>query len=167
MKTTKALVTLLLLSLLIISSCKSGTRSAAEETAAGISQQTGSASSTDLPAGSFVKATIDGKAWEATKITPDISAGSDYKRVTGEHGDVSISFQVWKPMAGKKITLTEDHVIDFWAKDGIFGGRKGEISINEAKDGWLEGTFFFTATSQGSTDTHEITNGSFRVPITE
>ena len=114
--------------------------------------------------GTYLKATIDGDAWEANSMIPDMDPNSSYKRIHGENGDISISFSLWKPTTGDKRVFSEDNAVDFWTSDGIFGGRKGEVVVTRADDKFVEGTFFFSATSDGKT--HEVTNGTFRVQAT-
>lgn len=151
-----------------LAACNS-TASEAEQLADKIKETTAAttpAAEEPLSNGIYMKATIDGKAWEANKMVPDMSPNSSYKRIQGEKGDINISFQLWKPQTGMKKQFSEDYAADFWAEDGIFGGRKGEVTVTKADDKFIEGTFYFTATTVNGTGQHEITNGSFRVAAT-
>lgn len=114
-------------------------------------------------AGSYLQATIDGKDWTATDVKTDHNPSSSYKLVHGEAGETIISFQLWKPTTGMKRSFGEDFAAEFWTDDGIFGGRKGELTITKADDQWVEGTFYFTATSMNTEGKHEVTNGKFKV----
>jgi len=116
--------------------------------------------------GTFVKATIDGKEWEAKRMVQDASVNSSYKLVCGEDDDITIRFSIWQPEAGRTRKLGSDMVIDFWNGDEILGGRSGEITITRADEKWVEGTFHFTATQMDSDKKYEITNGSFRIATT-
>lgn len=157
------------LALLLIIACCNSAQSEAEKTA----QQIKEARAANTPAaetpsdnGVYIKATIDGKPWQAEKMIPDMDPNSSYKRIHGEKGETMISFQLWKPQTGMKRDFREDYVADFFAEDGIFGGRTGEVTVTKADDQFIEGTFYFTATSTADHTKHEISNGSFRVAAT-
>jgi hypothetical protein len=113
--------------------------------------------------GAYLKATIDGKKWEASKMT-HYRPGSDYKLVNGETKNFTITFQVHKPTTGMKRAFNENNVADFLTDDGFFGGKKGEVTVTKVDDKWIEGSFYFTATSSRSNKTYEVTNGFFRIP---
>lgn len=100
--------------------------------------------------GTFVKATIDGKEWEAMRMVQDASPGSSYKLVHGEDDDITIHFSIWQPEVGRTRKLGEDMAIDFWKGDDILGGRSGEITVTRVDEQWVEGTFHFTATQMNS-----------------
>jgi hypothetical protein len=154
--------------LLIIAACNS-TQSEAEETARQIKETMKAntpAAETPSENGIYLKATIDGKPWQAEKMIPDMDPNSSYKRIHGEKGEIMISFQLWKPQTGMKREFKEDYAADFFSEDGIFGGRKGEVIVTKADDQFIEGTFYFTATTTANNTKHEITNGSFRVAAT-
>lgn len=146
-------------------SCNSS-KSEAEKTADKIQQTIQSTKpGTDPVAktGSWLKATIDGKEWEATHMLTDNDPNSSYRQVSGEGGDVTISFQLWKPEAGRVRKLGDDMAIDFWTGDDILGGRVGEIVVTRADNQWVEGTFHFSATKSDGGKTYEVTKGSFRI----
>lgn len=160
----------LLMATISIIACQSNSASEAARKAGEISETikaTTPEGSTTSETGVYMKATIDGKEWSAAKMIPDNDPGSSYKRIHGEAGDIMISFQLWKPTTGMKRSFGEDNAADFWTEDGIFGGRKGEVTVTKADDQWVEGTFYFTATSIESNKTHEVTRGSFRVAATK
>jgi hypothetical protein len=115
--------------------------------------------------GFYMKATVDGKEWVATHMLPDESTSSSYERISGERGDFSISFQLWKPNVGTKLQLNEAHAADLFSEEGIFGGRKGEIIVTKFDGQWMEGEFRFTANSSMSKKIYEVTNGFFRVAV--
>lgn len=152
-----------------LSSCNSS-KSEAEKTAENIkdmSTNKGTLGSKPVSeTGTFVKATIDGKEWKATRMVQDASPNSSYKLVHGEDDDIIINFNIWQPEVGRIRKLGEDMSIDFWKGDDIMGGRSGEIVITRADEQWVEGTFHFTATQMNSSKKVEVTNGSFRIATT-
>ena len=115
-----------------------------------------------------MKAKIDGKDWSARGIIPDFDGHSSYQHVVGEKGEDGISFQLWKQgiVVGKKIPFGEDHAVDFTLEgvSGFMSGKSGEAVVTNFDDQWLEGTFFFTATSRSSDKKIEVTDGKFRIP---
>jgi hypothetical protein len=114
--------------------------------------------------GIYLKATIDGKEWVAESITRDNPGNSSYRQVNGETPDYTISFQLWKPNTGDKRPFSEDNVANLLSDDGFFGGRKGQVTVTKADNTWIEGEFYFTATSTMSDKKYEVTNGFFRIP---
>ena len=165
--------TLLTVSIAVIltasfASCNSS-KSEAEKVADTIKEASAQGSPGTKPVsetGTFVKATIDGKEWEAKRMMQDAPASSSYKLVYGEDDDITIRFSIWQPKAGVTRKLGSDMVIDFWNGDEILGGRSGEFTITRADEQWVEGTFHFTATQMDSDKKYEITTGSFRIATT-
>src|SRR5687767_10419310 len=115
------------------------------------------------PAGTYMKATINGKEWTASKTFPDYSTNSNYKKVHFETDAYFISFSLYKPTTGNKRSFGEENAADFGADDDYFSAKKGEVTVTKADDKWIEGSFYFTATSSRSNKVYEITNGSFRI----
>jgi hypothetical protein len=144
---------------LLIFSCG---QSDAQKKASEISGVVDQSSATETN-GSWLKATIDGKKWQASKMT-DYRAGSDYKLVSGQGDDFTISFQIHKPTEGMTREFRDDNVADFWSDDGVFGGRKGKVTITKIDAQWIEGSFYFTANSTSSNKTYEVKDGLFRIP---
>lgn len=166
----KALLTVSIAVILMASftSCNSS-KSDAEKAADTIKEAAAQGSPGTKPVSetnTFVKATIDGKEWEAKRMMQDASVNSSYKLVCGEDDDITIRFSIWQPEAGRTRKLGEDMVIDFWNGGEILGGRSGEITITRVDEKWVEGTFHFTATQMNSDKKYEITNGSFRIATT-
>lgn len=118
--------------------------------------------------GYFMKARIDGKEWKASAMLPNDNSNS--RRIAGENKGESISFSIYMKglTAGKKIAFSDDHAADLFTNDevGIWGGRKGEIEITQINDQVLEGKFYFTASTSRSSNTLEVTEGFFRLPLT-
>jgi hypothetical protein len=65
----------------------------------------------------------------------------------------------------KKIVFGEDEAVDLATNDhiGLWGGKKGEMEITKLDDTVAEGKFFFTASTNRSAKTIEITEGFFRI----
>lgn len=114
---------------------------------------------------SYLKATIDGKKWAATKTGPRYGPESNYKLVSGETKDITINFQLYKPYTGMKRQFGADYEANFITDDGFFSGKKGEVTVTRADEKWIEGTFYFTASSSSSDKIYEVTNGSFKIPV--
>jgi hypothetical protein len=118
--------------------------------------------------GYYMKARIDGHEWVAKAMLPNDN--SDSRRIQGENNGESIGFYLW--MRGlendKKINFSESNAVDLFTNDdvGIWGGRKGEIEITKIDDNVLEGNFHFTASTGSSNKTLEVTDGFFRLPLT-
>ena len=120
---------------------------------------------TEIPTtegGWTMTATVDGKPWEAATVIPPAQAG----RVIGSYKDGYINLPYWKQWkAGKQYNISETSAALFMAvgKPVLWTGRIGQIQVTKLTDAWLEGTFYFTATTTGSDKKVEVTNGFFRV----
>ncbi len=119
--------------------------------------------------GYYMKAKIDGKEWQAAYMMPDESTNSSYLRISGENNGVSITFTLSARSlkTGKMDAFSESHAVDFSTNEegGIFGGTKGEVLITNSDGKWVEGKFYFTATTSRLATVHEVTEGVFRVPF--
>ena len=122
-----------------------------------------------IATGYTMRAKLDGKSWVAGAMMPPDYAG----RIAGDHGKESISLPYSKDVrslqVGNKRVFGEDNAVDLFTDEeeasGIWGGRKGEMEITKVTDQWVEGKFFFTATSTRSTQKREVTEGFFRIPF--
>lgn len=152
---------------LFVLSCNSNNQNNAEKKADEISNITTQSSDAEKPNpdGSYLKATINGKEWKASKTGPGYGPDSDYKLIAGEAKDITINFRLHKPFAGMKKQFGVDYEANLITDDGFFSGKKGEVFVTSADEKWIEGTFYFTATSSNSDKMYEITNGSFRISI--
>lgn len=116
----------------------------------------------------YMKATIDGKPWVASRLIPDPDKRNDDYRVTGSTDDITIGFYVWVPhlKAGDVTKFNENHAADFITNDDIafYGGRTGKFTVTKVDADGFEGTFFFTANTVRGSGQHEITNGVLRFP---
>lgn len=114
--------------------------------------------------GYMMSAKINGKHWTAgAMMSPELAS-----RIVGYNNGESIGLPYDRRdmVAGNKIKFNKNNVVDLFTNDGgILGGSKGEMEITKVKDGWAEGKFFFTATSQNSNNTAEVTDGLFRVSL--
>jgi hypothetical protein len=138
-------------------------QSDAQKKASEISGVTDQSPVTETTDAAFLKATIDGKEWQASKMT-SYGAGSDYKLVNGEAKDITVSFQIHRPTAGLVREFRDDYVADLITDEGFFGGRKGKVTVTKVDDKWIEGNFYFTANSDRSSKTYEVKNGLFKIP---
>jgi hypothetical protein len=111
--------------------------------------------------GPFMTCLIDGKEWKATGLYPINFS----ERICGKYKSGYISFPVPDLRPGNKHPLNDHWVVDFSPADdpGIWDGKVGEIEITKIADGWVEGTFHFTATGLKEDQKMVITNGFFRV----
>ena len=116
----------------------------------------------------YMKATIDGKPWTATKLIRDNSISSNNYRVTGTVNGTTIGFYVYLPhlKAGDAARFYEGNVADFITNDEnvFYGGSTGKFVVTKLDDQGFEGTFYFTAGSTGVSKKFEVTGGSLRFP---
>lgn len=171
------------LALLLLIACNSNGQTAAQKEAKKTADEIQKTMNANGPkmvatstAGYYMKAVIDGKPWEAIRMYPTESAqsvGSIFGE-TGEYlkpGSIAIGIPVKTIKrflyTGKKYEFKEGRAVDFILDENTFGGYKGELTITKIDDNWVEGTFFFSATSTSAPGKHEITNGVFRVAITK
>lgn len=168
MKTTLALTILAAFTLMTMSCTNSSTQApqkAKELQSAIKNMMPGSiASSAD---GYSMKAKINGKQWTADVMMPAEAAG----RIVGYHNGESIGlpYDIRDMVVGNKITFGPNNATDLITHDdiGMWGGRKGEMEITKVDDKYAEGTFFFTGSTDTSSKTMDVTEGFFRVPITD
>jgi hypothetical protein len=170
---TKLVAAFALLSL-FTSGCGSSTQQAAKNQAAKTDNATSQRSTADftlpgmkpgtMPVGCYLRATIDGKKWEATEMTPDSSHPSQLP-VNGKNGSSSITFVIdgVHVELGKPHNLSEMDHITYWGGGGFFvGAESGQVTITKMDDQFIEGTFNFTAEKDGRKIT--CTDGQFRIP---
>ena len=114
----------------------------------------------------FLKATVNGKPWTATRVFREPDARSSYYLVSGESNGMTIGFNVYHAH------MKEGDVKDFGAnlaylkdgESGFDGGKTGKVTITKVDDNGFEGTFYFTATSDYHPEIYKVTSGSFRSP---
>jgi hypothetical protein len=154
-------------SIVCLAHCKSKAQNEAEQAAMNIvkTMDETSPESKANTSGFYMKATIDGKKWEATKMTPDYSADASYKLIHGETPEITLTYNLYMPETGKKIEFSNEEMITLMTDNGIFSGKKGELIVTDANDKWIEGKFHFTATSSSLPKVIEVKDGSFRVAM--
>ncbi|MEO7445717.1 MAG: hypothetical protein ABIT96_10110 [Ferruginibacter sp.] len=112
--------------------------------------------------GYYMKAIIDGKEWVATSMMPP----EEPSRIIGEKNGESISLPYDRRdmVVGKKRNF-ETYAVDLLLNDdvAIWGGHKGEMVITKIDDKSAEGNFYFTASSDNTTKTIQVTDGFFRI----
>ncbi len=153
----------------ILLSCNNAQNDAvkqAQQVQAAIKENTPGSTATSADAYSM-KAKIDGKKWVADAMMPPEAAG----RIIGYYNDESIGLPYDRRylVVGKKIMFDENHAVDLMTNDdvGIWGGRKGEMKITKVDDKFAEGSFFFTGSTSRSDKTVEVTDGFFRIPLSD
>ena len=113
--------------------------------------------------GYTMRAKIDGKEWTATSMMPPETAGRIVGYMNAEY--IGLPYDKGSLAMGKKNIFGEANAVDLSTDDaGSLGGRKGEMQITKVDENWIEGTFFFTASTSGSNKTVEVTDGFFRIP---
>ena len=122
--------------------------------------------------GYFMKAKIDGKDWAAVSMMPieGIDRAIGY---TGDGGYISLpGIKKTRPQ-GYILTLGEAYGADIYIvgdkslidKDGnaiLLDKQEGKIEITKRDGEWIEGRFYFTATSSKSDKKKQVTEGYFR-----
>lgn len=108
-------------------------------------------------------AKIGGKDWSATSIISPEAAG----RIVGDNNGVYISlpYDIDEMIVGYKNIFSHTNAADLMTNDdvGLWGVYKGEMEITKVVDGWAEGKFFFTGSSDAKTI--EVTDGFFRISL--
>ena len=117
----------------------------------------------------YLKAKINGKDWEASKLTPDPDASNLY-HVSAENGGVSIAFYVLTEHmhVGSSRKFREGNVADFGYPDNIvfYGGETGGYTVTKVDDDGFEISFHFTATNEKApANVFEVSDGTLRFPF--
>jgi hypothetical protein len=148
----------------VLYSCSNSAQKTADEVQATIKESTPGSIATSAD-GYTMKAKLDGKEWDAGSMTPVEASG----RIIGyNHGEyIGLPYSKSDMVAGRKNIFGPDNAVDLSTNDnaGLWGGQKGEMEITKVDDKWIEGKFFFTATSSASGKTIEVTDGFFRIPV--
>ena len=151
---------------LVLCSCSEGQRhqdiEAKKTTASIIENRPGSVPTTSN--GYMMHAKLEGKIWMAISMMPPSETG----RIIGyNHGeDIGLPYDSLMILPGTKIIFGESNSVDLSSVDdvGMWMGKTGEMEITAMNDHWLEGKFFFTATSSNSKKSLSVTDGFFRIP---
>lgn len=115
--------------------------------------------------GFSMKTKLDGKDWVATSMMPQDLSSRIVGYRNGEY--IGLPYDRRYLVVGKIVKFGENNAVDLSTKDdaGFWGGRKGQMQITRVDENTAEGTFFFTASSSGTTRTIEVTDGSFRIVL--
>lgn len=117
-----------------------------------------------LPEGCYLRATVNGKHWEATGMTPDFS-GSSSMVVNGcnKAGFLNFSINGRPNNVGKPRKFHDTHAVMFWDENNEdWFGKSGSVTVHKFDSQFIEGTFSFTAQKNGKMVV--CTDGEFRVP---
>ena len=117
-----------------------------------------------MPEGCYLRATIKGKRWEATGMTPDFTRSS-LSVVNGRNKNGFLNFNINNRLAkvGKPREFRDTNAAMYWDEnDEDWFGKSGSVTVNKIDERFIEGTFNFTAEENGKTVV--CTNGEFRVP---
>lgn len=119
------------------------------------------------PQGYSLKATVNGNQWAASSMMPPDAAG----RIIGYQSEeyIGLPFSKSSLAAGTRTVFGEEEAVDLALDDDvkIYAGKKGGMEITKNDGKWAEGKFYFTATSSRSAKTIEVTDGFFRIPLSQ
>jgi hypothetical protein len=148
----------------ILHSCSNSEQKTADQVQTAIKENTPGSIPT-APDGYTMKAKLDGKKWDAVSMMPAEAAGRIIGYSYGEY--MGLPYSNSDMVVGRKTMFGPDNAVDLSTNDnaGMWAGQKGEMEITKVDDNWIEGKFFFTATSSGSGKTIEVTDGFFRIPV--
>jgi len=119
--------------------------------------------------GITLTAKIDGKEWKATGIMPPDRAGL----IVGENNGESITlpyYDIHNFLANYKKKLGGSHgLAEMRLNDDValWTGTKGELEITKVDANWAEGKFYFTAKGFQTDKTKEVTDGFFRISLSD
>jgi hypothetical protein len=116
--------------------------------------------------GYTMKAKVGGKDWIAVSMMPPELSGT----IVGffNPGElIALPYDRRDLVVGNKTIFGEHRIVRLGLDGDIsaWESKNGEMEITKADGKWAEGKFFFTAFSDRSTKTVEVTEGYFRVPI--
>ncbi|PSL45713.1 hypothetical protein CLV51_104420 [Chitinophaga niastensis] len=164
------LYSLLMISICLLTACQSQQQSDAKKLAAGIQgavKEHSPGSIATSATGYSMKAKINGKDWVAVAMMP--IQGID--RVIGyidDGGYIGLGVNKDEPQ-GRKLNINETNAADLYIVNGgeaLLDKTKGQIVITKQDGQWMEGTFYFTASSSQADKTIQVTDGTFRIPLT-
>src|SRR6187200_2998997 len=116
-----------------------------------------------MPENCYLRATVNGKRWEATAMTPDLDRSSILE-INGRKQSGFINFTIGgrNIKTGKPRKFTEQHPVLFYENHESYLATSGEWVVNKVDEHFVEGTFSFTVNDKGKS--FVCTNGEFRVP---
>ena len=114
--------------------------------------------------GYTMTATLNGKPWKAQAIFPPAMSG----QILGRYEESTIALPYWDQYkAGSKNNFSSPgRGVSFVApgSDDLWSANVGEMEITKVTPDWMEGRFYFTATSKDDANKKiEVTNGFFRI----
>ncbi|MEO6819392.1 MAG: hypothetical protein ABI266_01250 [Ginsengibacter sp.] len=158
-----------IMSILVISSfsCNSQNKTVAEKQAGDIQKMVKANSPGYMSTSNeyYMKAKINGKEWVADEIMASDNAGRMIGKKNGEL--IGFPFELRYTKTGAKTNFKDDAVDIFMNDDvKIWGGHIGEMVFTAVGDNYAEGKFYLTGTSSDSNKQLAITEGVFRIPLT-
>ena len=115
--------------------------------------------------GFSMKAKLDGKDWVATSMMPQDLSSRIVGYRNGEY--IGLPYDRRYLVVGNIVKFGENNAVDLSTKDdaGFWGGRQGQMQITRVDENAAEGTFYFTASSSGTSRRIEVTDGTFRIVL--
>lgn len=114
--------------------------------------------------GYLMMAKIDGKLWQSTSMADIKVSGRIVGYCNGQY--IGLPYNKSYLVTGKKIKIDQEEAADLFLKEGCsYPLTKGQIEITKAGDNWAEGTFYFSTFCSSSDKTVIITDGFFRIPV--
>jgi hypothetical protein len=146
--------------------CQSPAQEQAQQTAAAIQDAMASYGPpmVDTSDGGYtLQAVVDGKPWKATGMMEINASNEHFIRGTGDQIQLDFYIDREHPYLGKERPLGEGHSADLMIGDGSWHAIDGSYTIDKADPALIEGRFHFTAQKFQSSETVEVTDGTFRV----
>jgi hypothetical protein len=153
------------LAVCVLAACQSPAQEQAQQTAAAIQDAMKSYGPpmVDTSDGGYVlQAVIDGKPWKATRMMEINGSNEHLIRGTGDEVQLGFYIDSEHPYLGRERPLGEGHSADLMIGDGSWHAVKGGYTIDKVDPASIEGRFHFTAQKFQSSETLEVTDGTFR-----
>ena len=116
-----------------------------------------------------MRAKINGREWAAEEMMASDDAGRIIGQTKGDKREsISLPFTLRYAKNGE-VTNFKNSAVDITTNDeeGLWGGNEGEMTFTNVGDTYAEGKFNVIATANGSTRKLVVTDGVFRIPITD
>lgn len=120
--------------------------------------------------GLYTEAKVDGKEWKADWMFVDPDPDNSINVNAHKEDGAVISFYIGKSVIKEKKNKNFSEVNPVQMVDGkgnILTGNEGEYQITNVTDKWIEGNFHFTAKDVSSGKTIQVSDGFFRVGMTD
>jgi len=156
---------------IVLLSCNGAQNSAAKqaEQIQSMVKQNSPGSIPTSPDGNTLTAKINGKDWKATGMMSPDRAGV----IIGENNGESISLPYYDRrsfLASEKRLLGDTHdLAEMQLNEDVklWTATKGELDLTKVDENWAEGKFSFTAKGFQSDKTIEVTDGFFRISLSD